>query len=85
MIQTNLIESYQKLIEQLIKANIGFRVNTEHEKIEFNNDIYASVEVDLEDEAVKYCVGAGLRELDFDLEDVTAVINYIEKQLSISD
>lgn len=85
MIQTNLIESYQRLIEQLIKSNISFRVNTEHEKIEFNNDIYASVEVDLEDEAVNYCVGAGLRELDFNLEDVTAVINYIEKQLTISD
>ncbi|MGP5096198.1 hypothetical protein [Staphylococcus equorum] len=51
--------------------------------IEFEGGVYVDVEEDdyTDNVAVCYCVGARLREAEFDLKEVREVIDYVQEEL----
>lgn len=77
------IDEYRIIIEELMKKDISFKVNTENEMIEFEGGVYVDVEEDdyTDNVAVCYCVGARLREAEFDLKEVREVIDYVQEEL----
>ena len=76
------VEYYQPLITELLKRNIDFKVDNENEMINFEGSIYVCVEESRNnEEAIGYSVGAGVRERDFELDELSEVINYIEGKL----
>lgn len=74
------IKLYQEVIAELLKREIDFRVDNKNDMIQICDDLYFCVEVNNFDEAVGYSVGARLRETDFDLEEVNAVVDFIQTQ-----
>ncbi|WP_215388664.1 hypothetical protein [Staphylococcus aureus] len=75
------MSEYQQLIEQLLKSNMSFKVDAEKEVIEINDDIYVYVEEGWENEPESYSVGARLREVTFDLDEIDNVISHINDEL----
>lgn len=78
------IDEYRVLIEQLMLKDISFKVNTENEMIEFEGGVYVDIEEDdyIDNEAVCYCVGARLREVEFDIKEVDKVVDYVQEILN---
>lgn len=75
------IDEYKRLIEQLMKSNITFKMNMEKDLVEISGSIYVYVEEGWEDEAETYSVGFGLREKAFDLDEIDKVISFIKDEL----
>jgi len=79
------INEYQVLITELLKREIDFKVSNREGVINFYGDIYVYVEESrFEEKAIAYSVGARFRERDFELQEISGVVDYIEEMMEVA-